>query len=99
MSNKLNHCTPEEQGVTSQSILDFIEELETRKYDLHSFMFLRQGYVIAEGWWYPYGPDCKQYVYSLSDSVSSTAVGFAVSDILLTVEDKVISFFPDQLPE
>ncbi len=62
-------------------------------------MFLRHGKVIAEGWWDPYKPDLRHTLYSTSKSFTSTAVGFAVSEKLLTVNDKVISFFPDQLPD
>jgi CubicO group peptidase (beta-lactamase class C family) len=62
-------------------------------------MFLRHGKVIAEGWWDPYKPNLRHTLYSTSKSFTSTAVGFAVSEKLLTVDDKVISFFPDQLPD
>jgi CubicO group peptidase (beta-lactamase class C family) len=37
-------------------------------------------------------------LYSLSKSFTSTAVGLAVSEGLLNVEETVVSFFPDQLP-
>jgi CubicO group peptidase (beta-lactamase class C family) len=62
-------------------------------------MFLRHGKVIAEGWWEPYSPDLRHTLYSTSKSFTSTALGLAVSEGLLSVEDKVISFFPDQLPD
>ena len=62
-------------------------------------MFLRHGKVIAEGWWNPYAPDLKHTMYSVSKSFTSTAIGFAVTEKLLTVNDKVISFFPDDLPD
>ena len=38
-------------------------------------------------------------LYSLSKSFTSTAVGFAVAEGRLTVNDKVVSFFPKDLPE
>lgn len=62
-------------------------------------MFLRHGKVIAEGWWDPYHPDLKHTLYSTSKSFTSTAAGFAVSEKLLSVNDKVISFFPEYLPD
>ena len=34
----------------------------------------------------------------MSKSFTSTAVGFAVAEGRLSVEDKVISFFPDDIP-
>jgi hypothetical protein len=95
----LPRSTPEEQGLSSQKIMAFINALERRNFAMHSFMLVRHGCVIAEGWWAPYDAGCRQAVYSLSKSFTSTAVGFAVKEGLLKVDDKVISFFPDDLPE
>src|SRR6266545_2290336 len=94
----LSRSTPEDQGVPSEAILAFLNDLKKAKFNLHSFLLIRHGQVIAEGWWSPYEPGCKRYVYSLSKSFTSTAVGFVVAEGLLTVEDRVISFFPDDRP-
>ncbi len=99
MDNKLKRSTPEEQGVLSAGICSFIEQVANEKIDLHSFMFLRHAQVIAEGWWSPYQSENKRYVYSLSKSFTSTAVGFAVAEGLLGLNDKIINFFPDDLPD
>jgi CubicO group peptidase (beta-lactamase class C family) len=61
-------------------------------------MLLRHGKVAAEGWWAPYAPALPHKLYSLSKSFCSTAVGLAVHDGLLSVDDPVLSFFPDQAP-
>ena len=95
----LPRSTPEAQGVASKAILKMLDALKEKQYKIHSLMLLRHGNVIAEGWWKPYARDHKRYVYSLSKSFTSSAIGFAVAEGLLTVEDKVISFFPDDLPE
>lgn len=95
----LPRSTPEAEGVPSERILAFIEAVENSPHELHSFMFLRHGKVIAEGWWAPYHSDLKHTLYSTSKSFTSTAVGFAVSEKLLTVEDKVVTFFPEELPD
>ena len=97
--NTLPRSTPEAQGVSSKGIIDFLDAVKASKHEFHSFMFLRHGKVIAEGWWGPYSPALKHTLYSLSKSFTSTAIGLAVSEKRLTVEDKVISFFPDQLPD
>src|SRR5690606_30381331 len=64
-----------------------------------SMMLLRNGKVIAEGWWAPYRADLKHTMYSVTKSWTSTAVGFAVAEGHVSVEDKVIKFFPDELPD
>jgi CubicO group peptidase (beta-lactamase class C family) len=95
--DSLPRSTPEKEGVSSAGILQFVEAAEQSDGELHSFMVLRHGKVIAEGWWNPYRRDFKQTVYSTSKTFTSTAIGFAVSENLLRVEDKVISFFPKEL--
>ncbi len=91
--------TPEAEGVSSQGIIDFLDAASKTKHEFHSIIFLRHGKSIAEGWWNPYRPDLKHTMYSCSKSFTATAIGFAVSEHLLTVNDKVISFFPNELPD
>lgn len=98
-ASALPRSTPEAQGVFSQSILDFLVAAEKEKFELHSLMVLRHGHVVAESWWEPYGPENVHTMYSMSKSFTSTAVGFAVAEGKLSVQDKVVSFFPDDLPE
>lgn len=90
--------TPKTQGVSSAGILKFLDAVEHGDFELHSLMILRHGQVVAEGWWDPYGPEFVHTMYSMSKSFTSTAVGFAVTEGRLSVEDRVTSFFPDQLP-
>ena len=95
----LPRSTPEAEGVSSAGIAAFLNGITQHKHELHGFMMARHGKVIAEGWWAPYGPDLKHTLYSISKSFTSTAVGFAVAEGKLSVEDKVTSFFPGDLPE
>ncbi len=94
----LPRSTPEAEGVSSQHILDFLDAAAASKHEFHSLMILRHGKVVAEGWWNPYRQDLKHTMYSVSKSFAATAIGFAVSENKLSVEDKVISFFPDETP-
>src|SRR6476659_2111269 len=76
--NSLPRSTPEQQGVSSQAIIDFLDSAVRNKNEFHSFMIVRHGKVIAEGWWSPYQPELKHTMYSLSKSFTATAVGLAV---------------------
>ncbi len=97
--NKLQRSTPESQGVSSAGIVDFLNAVDTGRVELHSFMFVRHGKVIAEGWWNPYGPDYKHILFSASKTFTATALGLAVSENRLKLTDKVISFFPNSMPD
>src|SRR6185503_11969318 len=88
---KLTRVSAESAGVSSDAVLAFIEKVEQKVGGLHSFMLLRHGKVAAEGWWSPYAPQLPHMLYSLSKSFTSTAVGLAVADGKLTVEDRVTS--------
>lgn len=66
---------------------------------MHSFMLLRGGVVVAEAWWKPFAAEYPHLLWSLSKSFTSTAVGLAVSEGRLSVEDRVLSFFPADAPE
>jgi len=100
VDKSLPRSTPEAEGVSSKAIITFLDSAATNtRTEFHSFMLLRHGKVIAEGWWDPYRPDLKHTMYSASKSFTSTAVGFAVKEKKLSIEDKIISFFPDKLPD
>ncbi len=99
VGKSLPRSTPEAEGVSSDAIITFLDSAATSRHEFHSFMFLRHGKVIAEGWWNPYGPELKHTLNSASKSFTSTAVGFAISEKKLSLDDQVASFFPEYLPD
>lgn len=92
-------CAPEAQGVPSRAVQDWISTVERDIDALHGFVLVRHGKIIAEGWWSPYERERPHMLYSLSKSFTSTAVGIAADEGRLSLDDKVVSFFPDKLPE
>jgi CubicO group peptidase (beta-lactamase class C family) len=93
----LPRSSPEAQGVSSPAVLAFIEAAD--KIDsLHSFMLLRHGHVVAEGWWAPYSANSPHSLYSLSKSFTATGVGLAIAEGKLSLDDPVLKFFPDEAP-
>jgi CubicO group peptidase (beta-lactamase class C family) len=94
----LPRSVPEAQGMASSAILSFVEEAEQKIDALHSVMIVRHGQVVAEGWWAPYAADEPHMMFSLSKSFTSTAVGLAVAEGKLSIDDPVVQFFPDLAP-
>src|SRR5690349_15819520 len=94
----LTRSTTEADGVSSSSPLSFLNAIENSKIEFHRVTVVRQGKVIAEGWWAPYAAPLKHTLYSLSKSFTSTAVGLAINEGKFKLDSKVISFFPDELP-
>jgi CubicO group peptidase (beta-lactamase class C family) len=99
VSKSLPRSIPEAEGVSSKAIITFLDSASASKHEFHSFMFIRHGKVIAEGWWNPYGPELVQTLNSTSKSFTSTAIGLALKEKKLSLDDKVISFFPEYLPD
>lgn len=67
--------------------------------NIHSIMVVQHGNVVAEQWMGEGAPDKPHILNSVSKTFTATAIGFAVSDGLLSLDDSVISFFPNDLPD
>jgi Beta-lactamase len=96
---EIPHSSPELQGVSSRDIIKFLDSTATSRTEFHSFILIRHGKEIAEGWWDPYKSIYKHSLYSCSKSFTATAIGFAIQEKLITLDDKVTSFFPESLPD
>ncbi len=99
LAGGLPRSSPEEQGVSSSGVLAFVEAADKDIEAMNSFMLVRHGHVVAEGWWSPYGAESPHSLYSLSKSFTSTAVGLAVAEGKLSVDDEVLKFFPEDAPD
>jgi CubicO group peptidase (beta-lactamase class C family) len=94
----LPRSTPERQGISSRAILAFIDAADSSIDMMNSVMIVRHGQVVAEGWWAPYQAQTPHVLYSLSKSFTSTAVGLAIAEGKLSLDDRVVSFFPGDAP-
>ena len=97
--SSLPKSTPEAEGVSSAGIIKYLDAIAGSKHEMHSFILMRHGKVVAEGWWNPYRSELRHSMYSCSKSFTATAVGFAVQEGKLSLDDKVISFFPQDQPD
>ncbi|MBC8135934.1 MAG: serine hydrolase [Fibrella sp.] len=95
---RLPRSTPEAQGLNSSAVHSFLDTVVRDGQEMHSVMILRRGAVITEGWWSPYAPEHPHMLYSLSKSFTATAAGLAVAEGKFSLEDTVVSFFPDDVP-
>src|SRR5215470_6910010 len=94
----LPRSTPAAAGVSSRSIAALLDRLEAHSVELHSIMVVRHGHVVAEGWWAPYSAGRPHLLYSLTKSFTAIAVGLAVADGLLSLDDRVADVLPDHVP-
>lgn len=92
----LPRCTPEEAGLSSTVVERFFRNLSdnTAELGIHSAMLLRHGKVFAEGYYAPYRPEIPHMLYSASKSVTSTAIGMAVDEGLMDIDERLEDIFP-----
>jgi CubicO group peptidase (beta-lactamase class C family) len=96
VTSHLPRSTPSAHGIDARGILSFLDALAAAEdVETHSLMLLRHGEIVAEGWWAPYAPERPHLLYSLSKSFTSTALGFAVAEGLVGLDDTVLSHFPE----
>ncbi|MGA8112694.1 MAG: serine hydrolase [Actinocatenispora sp.] len=95
----LPRATPSTRGVAAAGVSALLDALEARVIECHSMMVVRHGHVVAEGWWAPFSPDRPHLLYSLTKSFTSVAVGLAVHDGLLALDDRVVDVLADRVPD
>ncbi|MBW7573090.1 serine hydrolase domain-containing protein [Caproiciproducens faecalis] len=89
--------TPENEGIPSEYIEQFFEELsDSPDVRPHSVMLLRHGKLIAQGSFKPYSPAYPHMMFSLSKSITGMAVGIAIEEGLLSLDEKIIDIFPEK---
>lgn len=90
---------PEQAGVDSAVVADYLKEAVKRDIELHSLMVIRGGRVAFECWREPYASDVPHTLYSVSKTVTGTAIGIAVGEGLLSLETRFLDIFPEYAPE
>ena len=90
---------PEEVGISSKLILEYIAELEASNTEMHGLMIMRHNKLIAEGWWAPYGPNLRHGLQSHTKTYAATAVGIAYTEGLVKLDERIIDIFPEESPE
>lgn len=94
----LPRALPADKDVDAQGIIDFIEALASVELELHSFMLYRDGAVVTEAFWAPYAAERLHVQHSATKSWTATGIGLLVDDGLLSLDDRVVDFFPEECP-
>ena len=87
--------TPEQAGISSKNILRFLKVLDSYGFSTHDVIMARGDKIFCESYYKPFNKDFKHRLYSASKSFVGVAVGLAVDDGLLSLDDKFIKFFPE----
>src|SRR5882757_371509 len=96
--SKLARVSPSEAGISSRAVAALLEDARTRQLDLHDLLIYHRGAVGLELYKWPYRTAQPRIMHSIAKSFTSVAIGLALEEGALHLDDKVISFFPSQLP-
>lgn len=95
MKNELERGLCSENGINPKAVYDFINRVDREKLGVDSFMLLKGGKVVAEGYYAPYTNKTPHVEFSLSKSMTATALGFAVSEGKVNLDDSICKYFPE----
>jgi len=92
--------TPEAMGIPSAAVEKLLDTLEYGGFtEPHGLMIYRHGNILAEGFWSPYAAGMKHALMSHTKTYAGTAVGIAVTEGLVSLDDRLIDIFKDEAPE
>jgi CubicO group peptidase (beta-lactamase class C family) len=89
--------TPEAEGVDSSILSNLYDYLATAGFNTDSVLVIRHGRIISETYVAPFSAELRHDLRSVTKSVVATLVGVALQDgKIASIDQKVLSFFPDQ---
>lgn len=90
--------TPEEAGLSSRALLDYLDAVERSGIEQHSVMVVKNGRLAADIHYAPHDRHTPHVCYSMSKPFTSVAVGFAISEGRLHLSDRVVDILADKAP-
>jgi len=91
--------TPEHGGIHSAHIKEWIEGIENAKLSTHDIIIARGDEILFENYRPPFHADFAHRMYSVTKSIVAIAVGFAIQDGLVSLDDPIDKYFPDEVKE
>lgn len=92
-------ATPEETGIPSKSIVRLTDRLLRRRIPMHSLLLMRHDKLVFEGYYAPCTADSLHRMFSISKSFTSIAVGLLADEGKISLDDPIIQYFPEKLPD
>ncbi len=87
-------AAPESQGIDSDVLADAINTARQSGINIHSLLVVRNNYIVAEAYFFPYDGKAPHDLASVTKSITSTLIGLAIEQRKVkSVEQKALSFF------
>lgn len=95
-TNGWQSSLPEAEGAYSDRMAEFLLSVREQGVKIHSLQIARNGKMVVDATFYPYDGETIHDVASVTKSVMTTLIGIAVDQGKLSLDDKMVSFFPDR---
>ena len=84
-----------ENGISAAAILRYLKRFDEIGGENHGMIVIKDGKKVFERYCYPYSADMPHTMFSVTKCLVSTAVGFAVEEGKLSLQDKILPYFKD----
>ncbi len=93
-TNGWRTASPESQGVDSAALAEAILQAREKNLAIHSLLVVRNGYLIAEAYFYPYDGTRPHDIASVTKPLTATLVGLAIAQgKIKSTQAPLLSFF------
>ena len=92
------YAAPESMGIESAALTKALKAARDgahRGIEIHDMIIMRKGTIVCEAYFQPYHKDAKHAIYSQTKSFMSTAMGLAIGDGLVKLDDYALDYFPE----
>ena len=82
-------------GISAGAADRLLDALESCGTEPHALLVMRHGSPVFEGYWAPYAPGVIHGDQSLTKTVTGIALGVAITEGILHLDDRLIDIFPE----
>ena len=95
MTKQMQSVSPGAAGISFVAVSRFLDTLDKLDTEPHAFLAARHGQTFLEGYWAPYGKGVVHGCQSLTKTVTGIALGAAMQEGILGLDDRLIDLFPE----
>lgn len=97
-TDMINYTTPEAIGISSDWLINYLMRLDSESIALHSAIIARHNSICMECYYTPYKRDDLHRMFSITKSFASLAIGLLADEGRISLDDCIVSYFPEKQP-
>ncbi len=86
---------PKSRGSNSGKLAEGLLAIRQAHIPIHSLLLVRNSRIVVEAYFYPYDGQALHNVASVTKSLTTTLIGIAADQGSLSLDDRMVSFFPE----